>query len=66
MSALLNVLAVISLLLALGSCVMAKTIVHETYGAVLFLAFAVFAVGGAILDKMNSMQKRFPWEQNPK
>jgi hypothetical protein len=66
MSMFLNVLAVISLLMALGSCAMAKTVVHETYAAVLFLAFAVFAVGGAVLNKLNEMQKRFPWEQDSK
>jgi len=63
MSTFLNAMAVISLLLALGSCMMAKTIVHETYGAVLFLAFAVFAVGGAVIEKLNRMQKRFPWNK---
>lgn len=64
MSNLLNVFALLSLLIALGSCAMAKTVVHEVYGAVLFLAFAVFAVGAAIIEKLNKMQKRFPWEQD--
>lgn len=51
------VLSVICLLLGLGSCATAKTVIHEISAYVWMLMATVFFVGAAVLEELQRIRK---------